>query len=392
MTNAITKPGADFLFDKPKELKGFGKVGLICNPTAIRSDFTFLADALIDSEDFEVVALFGPEHGLFSVAQDMVGVGADKYRNVPVYSLYGSTKQSLAPSMNMLSGCDGLIFDIQDIGSRYYTYIWTMTLAMEACSKAKIPFVVCDRPNPIGGEKVEGPMLEMEFSSFVGLYPVCTRHGMTCGEIAQMINAKYDMGCDLRVIRCRGWDRNQYFEKAGLPWVMPSPNMPTVDTAVVYPGGCLIEGTNLSEGRGTTRPFELIGAPFIDKDKLAASLNEYDLPGVYFRPVSFMPTFHKFADKVCRGVFVHVYDREKFRPVEAYLAIIISARNQEPSNFKWRSRVYEFVSDRLAIDLLFGTDKTRLAIENDIPLVQIVDSWKPGIEEFEKSRNRFLLY
>ncbi len=392
MRKGDTKPGVDLFLDSPDPLNGKRKIGLICNSTSVTSASKFFPDELLASKHYSLVALFSPEHGLFSVAQDMEGVGKEEYKGVPVYSLYGKSKDSLAPSKDALSNIDCLLFDIQDIGARYYTYIWTMTLAMEVCAKVGIPFVVCDRPNPIGGQKVQGPLLEKEFSSFVGLHPVCTRHGMTCGEIALMVNRENNPGCDLTVLECENWERDFFFEDTNLPWIMPSPNMPTVDTALVYPGGCLVEGTNLSEGRGTTRPFEIIGAPFLSKDKLAGILNNLDLPGVFFRPVMFKPTFSKFAGKICQGVFVHVTNRNEFLPVESYLALILAARDMGGEKFQWRKEVYEFVLDKPAIDLLFGSEKTRKQIEAGVPFCEIVNSWKQGIKDFEKVRKPYLLY
>ena len=384
--------GAQKLLAGSKHLKKGVRVGLICNPTSILPNFSHLADRMIDHPDIELVALFGPEHGFYGAAQDQVGVEGTTYRGVPVHSLYRQTEQSLAPTDPMLDACDLLVFDIQDVGSRYYTYVWTMTECMALCARVSKPLLVCDRPNPINGLAVEGPLLQKEFASFVGRHPVCTRHGMTAGEIARMVNAETEMGCVLSVARCEGWDRGMWFDQCDLPWVMPSPNMPTVDTATVYPGGCLIEGTNLSEGRGTTCPFQIIGAPFLDGFELARRLSRLDLPGVVFRPIVFEPVFHKHAGLSCGGVFVHVTDRERFLPVTAYLALIIEARSQALEHFAWRTEPYEFESGRPAIDLLFGEDQTRQAIESGEGAQAILERFDRDAADFLQRRESFLLY
>ena len=252
---------------------------------------------------------FGPEHGLWGTAQDQIPVltDHDSILNIPIFSLYGDHR---APAAEVLKNIDILVCDLQDVGSRYYTFVWTMALAMQACAKFGKKFIVLDRPNPINGVTLEGPLLDMNYASFVGLYPVPVRHGLTIGEMASWLNERFSIGADLQVIRMKGWKRRMYFGDTGLPWVLPSPNMPTVDTAVVYPGGCLIEGTNLSEGRGTTRPFEIVGAPYINPDQLAGLLNRDKLPGVTFRACRFEPTFHKFKEEPCGGIQIHVKDRQ----------------------------------------------------------------------------------
>lgn len=385
-------PGIETLIADAKILSTGERVGIVCNPTGVTRRFLHLADALIDRADIEVVALFGPEHGLFSTAQDQVGVKGTHYRGVPVHSLYGLTEKSLAPADAALSPFDTLVFDIQDVGSRYYTYVWTMVACLESCARLGKRFVVCDRPNPIGGDLLEGPVLQPDFASFVGRHEICTRHGMTVGEIARMVNAEKAYDGDLTVVPCRSWKRAQWFDETGLPWVLPSPNMPTLETATVYPGGCLIEGTNLSEGRGTTCPFQIVGAPFLDGTILADSLNRRGLPGVYFRPIQFEPTFHKHAGMVCQGVFVHVTDRLGFRPVTAYVALLLEAGRLAPADFGWRTEPYEFESDRLAIDLLFGEDQTRRAIEAGATLEDIRLLWEEGLRAFRDRREPYLLY
>lgn len=385
------KTGAQVLMEKDGFASTLGRVGLVCNPTSLLPGYVHLADALIDCSSVNLCALFGPEHGIFSAVQDQVGVENASYRGVPVFSLYGDTEESLLPTEGMLEKCDTLIFDIQDVGSRYYTYIWTMTGCMTVCAKMGIRFVVCDRPNPIANF-VQGPLLEDGFESFVGRHTVCIRHGMTAGEIAGMFNSEKNVNCDLTVITCESLNRSQWYDQTGLKWVAPSPNMPTLDTATVYPGGCLIEGTNLSEGRGTTKPFEQVGAPFLDGRSLAAALNNLELPGVHFRPICFQPAFSKHAGKNCGGVFVHVTDRKAFLPVESFLALIIETKNQAPNDFAWRTESYEFVDKRPAVDLLFGDSKTRESIDNRMRWEDISLVWQKQCEEFKERRKPFLLY
>src|SRR5687768_7664290 len=272
------------------------RVGLLCNATSVDRELRHAID-LLRAAKVNLTALFGPEHGVRGDAQDMIGVdtAVDAQTGLPVHSLYGHTEASLSPTPDMLDQIDVMAFDIQDVGSRYYTFVWTMVLAMRACAKAGKSFVVLDRPNPISGVHVEGGAIEPGYESFVGLVSCPNRHGMTAGEIARWRHAVEKLDVELTVIAMRGWERDMYFEHTGLPWVLPSPNMPTVDTALVYPGMCLVEGTELSEARGTTRPFELSGAPHIDGTKLAATLAAMELPGVKFRPVVYTPTFHKHA-------------------------------------------------------------------------------------------------
>jgi len=351
------------LLDRAAELLGGARVGLLAHQASILPDLSYLPDRLLDHPAVRLVALFGPEHGLAGAAQDQVGVGRSVYRGAPVCSLYGKTEADLQPTPESLAGIDTLVVDLQDVGARYYTFIYTMAYCLEACAAAGKRVIVCDRPNPLNGVAVEGPVLEPAFASFVGRFPLPVRHGKTIGELARQWNREQGWNAELLVLPCSGWDRRMWFDETGLPWAPPSPNMPTLDTATVYPGGCLVEGTNLSEGRGTTRPFEIAGAPWLDGRALAAELNALALPGVHFRPISFVPTFHKFAARTCEGVFVHVVDRDAFRPFDAYLHLIAAARRQSRRDFAWRTEPYEFVSDRLAFDLLCGTDRIRREIE-----------------------------
>lgn len=370
------------------------RVGLIANPTAVDRELRHAVDLLDASAEVDLVSLFGPEHGLRGDAQDMIGVtdGRDARTGLPVWSLYGHDEASLAPTAEMLEGLDVLIYDVQDVGSRYYTFVWTMVLAMRAAAKAKIAFVVLDRPNPIGGALVEGGAIAPGFESFVGLVSCPNRHGLTAGEIALWRKRVEKLDVELHVVAMRGWDRAMYFEDTGLPWVMPSPNMPTRDTALVYPGMCLVEGSELSEGRGTTRPFELAGAPYLDGDAFAAALTAEALPGCRFRPAVFTPMFQKHAKTACGGVQIHVTDRHAFRPYLTGVAWLRAARQLAPDAFQWRTRAYEFVDTIPAIDLLCGSAEVRTGIDAGAPLADIAATWAAAEAAFVDERRDWLLY
>jgi len=369
------------------------RLGLIVNPTSVDRLFVHAADRLL-AAGLDVRALFGPEHGVRGDVQYMAGVGdaVDRRTGLPVYSLYGDDEASLTPRPEMLAGLDALVFDIQDVGSRYYTYVWTLVLAMRAAARAGLEVIVLDRPNPLGGAAVEGAGIASGYQSFVGLHGVATRHGLTVGELAGLCNAEMGLGCQLSVLRMAGWRRAMYFDDTGLPWVIPSPNMPALTTAMVYPGMCLCEGTQLSEGRGTTLPFELFGAPWLAPDALADRLGELALPGVRFRACSFRPTWNKHSGVLCGGVQLHVHDRAAFQPVRAGMAVLWAARTLAPAEFRWHADAYEFVHDRAAIDLLAGGPALRTAMDAGAPLAEL---WGPlGEYEagFRKSRAPYLLY
>ncbi len=366
---------------------------MIANPTAVDRKLRSAVDLVARDPDLNLTALFGPEHGLRGDAQDMIAVGeaTDARTGLPVYSLYGDDEASLAPAQAQLENLDAVVFDIQDVGSRYYTYVWTLVYAMRACAQAGVAVVVLDRPNPIGGVAVEGGGIEDDCRSFVGLCPVPNRHGMTVGEIARWANAAEGIGADLHVVAMEGWSRGMYYEDTGLPWIMPSPNMPTRDTALVYPGMCLVEGTELSEGRGTTRPFELFGAPFIDGHVLASELSGA-VPGAAFRPVTFLPTFQKHAGVPCGGVQIHVTDRDAFAPYLTGVAALRAIKLLWPDEFQWRTRAYEFRADVPAIDLLTGTPSVREAIDAGAALDDIAASWRDDEATFRDARQEWLLY
>jgi len=379
--------------------QGFGalagkRVGAIVNPTSVDARFRHLADLLAAAPGVTLAALFGPEHGIRGEAQYMVAVdeARDRHTGVPVHSLYGSTFESLSPRAEWLQGLDALVFDIQDVGSRYYTYVYTMALAMKAAAKAKVPFYVLDRPNPIDGVSIEGNLVGEAFRSFVGLYALPNRHGMTAGELARMFNAEEGFGCELTVVPCEGWQRAQHWDETGLPFIPPSPNMPTADTALVYPGMCLGEGTNVSEGRGTCRPFEQFGAPWVDSQALVQGLEAAGLPGVRFRPVGFTPTFDKFKGESCNGAFIHVTDRATFQPLRTGVAIFYALRMLWPQHFAWRADAYEFVEDVPAFDLLCGTDQVRRGMEEGWPLARLTEGFEAQAQAFLRRRAPFLLY
>jgi uncharacterized protein YbbC (DUF1343 family) len=382
--------GIERLLQEPRLLAG-RRLGLIANPTAVTRDLVPAALLLKRTRGLRLVALFGPEHGLWADAQDLVEVAdaRDTATGLPIHSLYGQTR---VPTRDMLAEVDVLLFDVQDVGSRYYTFIYTMLHAMEACAEHGRSFVVLDRPNPLGGKRIEGHRQDPGYLSFVGLHPLPVCHGMTVGELAQLFRAERKLGLDLDVIRMRGWRRAMTFDQTGLPWVMPSPNMPTLDTAFVYPGGCLIEGTNLSEGRGTTRPFEIVGAPWLDPWTLAAAMERERLSGVRFRPLFFTPTFQKHAGLRCGGVQVHVIDRNAFRPYLTYCLLIAHARHQNPSRFAWRQPPYEYELVKLPIDILSGSAKLRETIDAGRPLRALLRQSRRDEIHFAKRRRPYLLY
>ena len=381
--------GSDVLFDR-ELLKG-RTIGLVSNPASVNRSFLHVVDRA-EAGDVRIGALFGPQHGFRSdVQENMVESphGRDTRRLVPVYSLYSETRE---PTAAMLAGLDALVIDLTDVGTRIYTYIYTMANCLVAAQRHGLPVVVCDRPNPIGGLAVEGPMLEAGFESFVGQFPIPMRHGMTIGELARLFNQHFGIGAKLEVVAMQGWRREQMFDRTGLPWVMPSPNLPTLESAVVYPGTVLFEGTNVSEGRGTTRPFELLGAPWVDAEPFAAGLNARRLPGVHFRPVVFEPTFHKHAGRPCGGCQIHVTDREAFEPVRTGVALVEAFREAGPEAFAWREPPYEYETRKPPIDILYGSTRLRESVDGGIRTADLAAGWPADVEPFLSIRNQFLLY
>ena len=366
-------------------------MALLAHQASVDARLEHAAPLLADAPGVRLVTLFAPEHGVWGAAQDHAHVARarDPVTGLPVHSLYGARR---APDPGMLRGLDAVLVDLQDVGARYYTFVWTMALTMEACARAGVAVVVLDRPNPLGGAIVEGNVPDPAFASFVGLYPLPARHGLTIGEVARHLARSHALRARLTVVDMRGWRRDMLWEDTGLPWVAPSPNMPTPDTARVYPGGCLVEGTTLSEGRGTTRPFEWVGAPWLDAHAFAAALERARLPGATFRPVRFQPTFHKWAGRLCGGVQVHVTDRVRFKPFLTGLALVDVARRLAPGEFAWRRPPYEFERRRLPIDILLGTDTIRTALERGAGLRAVESRWQRGLAAWRRRRARALAY
>jgi uncharacterized protein YbbC (DUF1343 family) len=390
ITAGAVRLGSDVLLGS-QHLRG-ARVGVVCNHASVDHAYRHVVDRLNESPGVELAAIFGPQHGFRSDVQDnMIETphGDDPARRVPVYSLYSDTRE---PSADMLLGLDALVIDLQDIGARIYTYIYTMANCLRAAARHDLPVIVCDRPNPTGGRQVEGAALAPGFESFVGQFPLPMRHGMTIGELAKLFNDHFGIGATLEIAPMERWHREMYWDQTRLPWVMPSPNMPTLDTAIVYPGTVLFEGTLLSEGRGTTRPFELVGAPWIDADRFAAAMNAHELPGVYFRPAAFQPTFQKHAQQTCGGVQIHVLDRDDFRPVLTGVALIDMFRRFDPGRFAWRPPPYEYEQHKAPIDILAGSDALRRQIETETPLQAIEASWHADEKAFERLRRPYLLY
>jgi uncharacterized protein YbbC (DUF1343 family) len=368
------------------------RVGVLANPASVDRGFQHLADLLGHSNRHKVTAIFGPQHGYSSDLQDnMIETphARDRRRNVPIFSLYSETR---APTREMLELIDVLVVDLQDVGARIYTFIYTLANCLRAAARHGMPVIVCDRPNPIGGVKVEGPTLEPSYESFVGQFRMPMRHGLTIAELARFFNEHHKIGAELEIIPMQGWSREMYWDVTGVPWVMPSPNMPTLDTAIVYPGTVLFEGTKLSEGRGTTRPFELIGAPWLHGDEFAARMNKAGLGGVYFRKATFEPTFQKHARVTCGGCQIHVTSREEFAPVAAGVSLLRECYGSAPDKFAWRDPPYEYEREKMPIDILAGSPLLREQIETQAPLTEIVASWQPGEAEFAELRRTFLLY
>lgn len=386
------KLGLEKILDEHLDLLENLHVGLICNQASVNHKFQHAADLFFEHSKINLTTLFGPQHGIRGDVQDnMIETShtIDKYTGLPVYSLYSETRE---PTGEMLRNIDVLVFDLQDVGCRVYTFIYTMANAMTACARYGKKFIVLDRPNPIGGVVVEGNVLEAGHESFVGQYPIPMRHGMTIGELAELFNSEFSIGCDLEVVKMDNWSREDFYDETDAPWVMPSPNMPTVETAVVFPATVYFEGTQVSEGRGTTRPFEIAGAPYIDSREYAEALTTLELPGVIFRPVEFLPTFQKHAGNNCGGVFLHVTDRRAFEPVLTGLALIKTAFDLYPEEFAWKNPPYEYVFDRNPFDVIAGTAKIREMFEQKASWEDLKSFCREGVEQFMKIREKYLLY
>lgn len=394
MLTPIVQTGLDILVREGfSPLRGL-RVGLVANAASVDARLRHAADLLARASHLRLAAFFGPEHGFDGAAQDLIGVGDAVHPRYgcPVHSLYGESPESLKPRPEALRGIDVLVLDLPDIGSRYYTFQATMLLCLEAAAESDLPVVILDRPNPLGGTTIEGPTVQSGYESFVGPHPIPTRHGMTLGELATLYVRERNLRVAVHVVPCEGLTRTLYFDETFLPWVQPSPNMPTLETAIVYPGQCLLEGTNLSEGRGTTKPFEICGAPWVLPFRLVEKLEALSLTGVTFRPLTFRPSFHKFAGQRCGGVQLHVTDRNTFQPVRTSLTLLAMLQAEGPEHFRWRTEPYEFVADRPAIDLLFGGSRERLALQAGLSLEQIAQPWDEEETTFKARREPYLLY
>jgi uncharacterized protein YbbC (DUF1343 family) len=386
------KTGLDVLMESNAEALQKLRIGILCHPASVDHNLRHIIGLFNNHPEIQLTTILGPQHGARGETQDNM-IEWDDYRDATtslrVFSLYGKTRK---PTPEMLSDVDVLVCDLQDVGARYYTFIHTMALSMEACREEGKGFMVLDRPNPIGGLAVEGTVLKPDFRSFVGLHPLPIRHGMTIGEIAHYVNRFCNIECRLEVIRMEGWEREYFFDQTELPWVFPSPNMPRLETALVYPGLCLLEGTNVSEGRGTTLPFEISGAPWIDPNQLVESLNEMHLPGVTFRPTHFVPTFQKWSGHMLGGVQIHIQDRSTFKPFLTGVALVKTYRELGRNQFEWLSPPYEYEYTLWPFDILCGTGRIREMIEEGASVDLIESSWKLEESEFLDVRQQCLLY
>lgn len=368
------------------------RVGLVCNQASVDHELSHTADVLRGVRGARLKALFGPQHGIRGDVQDnMVETPHtfDPETGLPVYSLYSETRE---PTEEMLREVDVIVCDLQDVGCRIYTFVYTIANCMRVAGRLGKRLIVCDRPNPIGGIALEGNLLEEGFESFVGQFALPTRHGMTAGELARMFRKHWGVACDLEVLEMEGWTRELWFDETDIPWVLPSPNMPTLDSATVFPGTVHLEGTQMSEGRGTTRPFELVGAPYVEPGEFARRLEALGLPGVKFRPTNFLPAFQKHSGVTCGGVQIHVLDREAFRPVVTGVGVVKVAFELYGEDFRWKEPPYEYVLDKSPFDVISGTDSLRLSIERGDSLDELERSWREGLEAFKETREEFLLY
>jgi uncharacterized protein YbbC (DUF1343 family) len=389
------KTGLDILVDSDFALLEGANIGLVVNQASVNSELIHAIDLFVKTNLCSLKAIFGPQHGIYGTTQaNMIEFDhtEDNYLNLPIYSLYGEHRK---PLKEMLEGIDALVVDLPDIGARYYTYLWTAKLCMEACSELGIKMYVLDRPNPLGGVNIEGPILDKEYKSFVGLSEIPVRHSCTMGELLLMISNEENIPCKLEVIKASNWSREMLFSDTGLPWVLPSPNMPTLDTALVYPGFCLLEATNISEGRGTCRPFEFCGAPFIDSRRIVKQMNEFNLPGVFFRSAYFEPTFDKYQGEMCGGFQMHVTDRDSFLPVKTAAAFILAVKMLYGNKFSWNDPPYEYEYEKPPIDILWGNREFRELVDR-YPVFGTIDKIDAllykGIDDFRKKMIKYLLY
>jgi uncharacterized protein YbbC (DUF1343 family) len=387
----ITLGLENFLASPPTHLKGL-RFGLLCNAASVDRHFRHARHLLGERLGKQLTSLFSPQHGLFGEKQDNMIESVhrrDPVLRIPVFSLYSETR---IPTQEMFDLLDVLLVDLPDVGTRVYTFMYTLSYCMEAARRLGKKVIVLDRPNPIGGHRTEGNVLAPAWSSFVGRYPLPMRHGMTMGELAMMFNRQFGIGCDLEVIPLQGWRRNMLFEHTGLPWVAPSPNLPTPVSALVYPGQVIWEGTNVSEGRGTTQPFELFGAPFIEPDEILKTLGANRLSGAVLRPVEFEPTANKWRGQACRGFQIHVVDPEQFEPYRLSLSLLQAVLRGHKDQFQWKSPPYEYEYERLPIDLILGDQPLRLGLEKNESIDSLAAAWQTDLATYNTLRSQYFLY
>lgn len=389
---ATVQTGLNCFLEAPPKWITNARMGLLCNPASVDGNFNHARLLIQQRFTDRLKALYSPQHGFYAEKQDNMiesADGVDPELNLPVYSLYGNTRK---PTKSMLDPIDVLLVDLQDVGTRVYTFIYTLSYCLEAATTLNKKVVVLDRPNPINGQTVEGNCLNTDYRSFVGRYALPMRHGLTIGELAKLFNDHFGIGCDLEIIAMKGWQRSMFFKDTGLPWIAPSPNLPGPASAMVYPGQVLWEGTNVSEGRGTTLPFELFGAPYLNPAKIVAGIGGDSMPGIVLRPVVFEPTANKWQAQTCRGFQIHVTDPEQYRPYETSLRLLQATMLHHKNAFEWKQPPYEYETRQLPIDLIIGDRAIRRRLENMEPIDAIVESWQTGLNEFIKISRRFHLY
>ncbi len=387
-----TRTGLDVFCENPSRFQPGKRLGILANPASVDGRFRHIRDRINELFPGKVVALYAPQHGFFAEKQDNMKESddfTDPDLKIPVYSLYGKTR---APTPEMMAPIDTLIIDLQDVGTRVYTFIYTMAYCMEAAASHGVRVVVLDRPNPVGGAIVEGNLLRPDFASFVGRFPIPMRHGLTISELALLFNDHFHIGCDLTVVPMDNWRRDMFFTQTGLPWVAPSPNLPTPMSAMVYPGQVIWEGTNVSEGRGTTRPFELFGAPFIDPRKIMAHIGPEGVPGAILRPVLFEPTANKWAGQSCRGFQIHPVEPERYRSYATSLLLLQAIIKLYPDCFAWSEPPYEYEYHKKPVDLILGNPEVRQRLENMEPINSLESSWQRELAEFQRLSGKYHLY
>ena len=389
---AIVQTGLEHFLKSPPKWVAGARLGLLCNPASVDRKFNHARLAIQQRFANKLKALYSPQHGFFAEKQDNMIESAhsvDPVLNLPVYSLYGKTRK---PTKSMLDPIDVLLVDLQDVGTRVYTFIYTLSYCLEAAKTLDKKVVVLDRPNPINGKTLEGNCLNPKYHSFVGRYILPMRHALTIGELAKLFNEHFEIGCDLEIIPMKGWRRSMFFNQTGLPWVAPSPNLPSPVSTMVYPGQVLWEGTNVSEGRGTTLPFEQFGAPYLNPVKIVASIDDRSIPGIVLRPVVFEPTANKWQTQPCRGFQIHITDPERYRPYETSLRLLQAILLQHEKTFEWKQPPYEYETQRLPIDLIIGDRQIRKRIENMESIDSLAESWQSGLDEFAEISQRYHLY